>query len=390
MNLPRTPHLSFPIRLFVVVRLLLTVWAAAVLLLLPQAAAPNETLRPYLGQPILSDGAAGLLLGPWQRFDTLRYTRIAQNGYANEEDSVFPPLYPLAIRLGGRLLGGSHAANVAAALLIANGAALLLLLLLYHITAAETDRPTARRAVLYLALFPTSFFLFAGYSESLFILLAAASIWLGKNGRFLPAGLLGILAALTRLTGWVLVAPLLWELWRQRKALGNGRFLLSLAAAALPGVGTLLFIGYRQATGLPPLSQIYSAYWFQTTGIPGTDLVTALRTMLFSGAARAGEFTLWFDFFCLILLLVTTWLAFKRLGAAWGLYAALLLLFMLLPVSPVKPLYSFSRYALAFIPTFILLAQTGQNPIIHRLIIYPSLALALYFSGQFFLWGWVA
>lgn len=68
----------------------------------------------------------------------------------------------------------------------------------------------------------------------------------------------------------------------------------------------------------------------------------------------------------------------------------MLLLFMLLPTSPVKPLYSFSRYTLAFIPTFMLLGRAGQNGIIHRLILYPSVALFLYFSGQFFIWGWVA
>jgi hypothetical protein len=34
--------------------------------------------------------------------------------------------------------------------------------------------------------------------------------------------------------------------------------------------------------------------------------------------------------------------------------------------------------------------MAGRNPWSHRLIAYPSLALYLYFSGQFFMWGWVA
>ena len=38
---------------------------------------PNEVERPYLGQPIFSEDGEGLILGPWQRFDTLHYTRMA-------------------------------------------------------------------------------------------------------------------------------------------------------------------------------------------------------------------------------------------------------------------------------------------------------------------------
>ncbi|MCZ7670931.1 MAG: hypothetical protein M5U34_29185 [Chloroflexi bacterium] len=45
------------------------------------------------------------------------------------------------------------------------------------------------------------------------------------------------------------------------------------------------------------------------TGLPGTDLLRALQTMFFDGLARQGEFTLWFDFFCALLLIVTTALA---------------------------------------------------------------------------------
>ena len=79
-----------------------------------------------------------------------------------------------------------------------------------------------------------------------------------------------------------------------------------------------------------------------------------------------------------------------ELTRTYGLYTVMLLFFMLLPVSEFKPLYSFSRYTLAFFPTFMILAQAGKNPWINRLILYPSFILYLYFSGQYFLWGWVA
>lgn len=388
--------------IFLALRLFLTGWAVVAQMVVPLPETADERLRPYLNQPILDDGAAGLLLGPWQRFDALHYTRIAAEGYAHPEDSVFPPIYPLLIGALGELFGGSHTAHMAAGIFISNVALLGLLILLHKVGSKLLGPDHAPRLLLYFALFPAGFFLFAPYSESLFLLLTLASLWLGFNDRLEWAGVLGLLAALTRLTGWVLIVPLAYQFWRQH--LGQGAWKISpvgswypklyakAAAVFLPMIGFLLFVLYRSLLGLPGLSRIYAEYWFQRTGIPGTDLLRALQGMFGLGTGRAGEFTLWFDFFVTLLLLVTTvWAFFRwRRQLGWGLYAAMLLFFMLLPSSEFKPLYSFSRYALAFFPTFFLLATAGANGKVHRLILYPSIMLYLYFSAQFFIWGWVA
>jgi hypothetical protein len=382
------PAIRFALIVFLASRLVLTIWAILVLAIQPLPQEADEVVRPYLGQAPLERGLSALVLGPWQRFDTLHYLRIAEEGYAAEEDSVFPPLYPAAINLLGRPLGllfGPDTANLLAAVIIANGAFLASLVLLYRITEAELERPAARRALVYMTVFPTAFFLLAAYTESLFLLLAMGSIWSARRQHFWLAGILGLLAPLVRLTGWILVVPLAYEYLAQRD-FNWRRVDWSGLATLLPLAGTIFFFVYREAAGLPSLSTIYTTYWYQETGIPGTDLITALRQM-FAGAA---PFTLFFDFFCAIFLLVTTIVALRRLPRAYGLYSLMLLLFMLLPVSELKPLYSFSRYALAFFPTFMILGQAGLRPWPNRLILYPSLALYLYFSGQFFMWGWVA
>jgi hypothetical protein len=67
-----------------------------------------------------------------------------------------------------------------------------------------------------------------------------------------------------------------------------------------------------------------------------------------------------------------------------------LLLVTLMTSVEQRPLNSLSRYTLVFFPTFVLLGLLGHRAWINRLILYPSLALLLYFSGQFFIWGWVA
>jgi hypothetical protein len=393
VNRPLRPAIRFALIVFLVSRLVVTVWAVLVLAIRPLPQQPDEVLRPYLGQLPLEHGLSALVLGPWQRFDTLHYLRIAQDGYAAEEDSVFPPLYPAAINLLGRplsLLVEPAVANLLAAVIIANGAFLASLVLFYRLVEAEIDRPAARRALVYLTVFPSGFFLLAAYTESLFLLLAMASIWSARRQRFWLAGILGLLAPLVRLTGWVLVVPLAYEYLSRRdfnwRASSWRRIDWTGLAALLPLAGTIAFLIYRQAVGLPPLGTIYGAYWYQRTGLPGTDLITAVGQMLAGGA----PFTLYFDFFCAIFLLVTSLAALRRLPRAYGLYGLMLLLFMLLPRSDLKPLYSFSRYALAFFPTFMVLSDIGRRPWPNRLILYPSLVLYLYFAGQFFMWGWVA
>jgi hypothetical protein len=390
------PAVRYALLLFLISRLVLTLWAVLITAIQPVPTQPNEIERPYLGAPILDQGPAGLLLGPWQRFDTMRYLRIAHQGYDEVEDSVFPPLYPLAINGLGRglaLLLPQDQAALLAAIIVSNVSFLATLIILHRLTAAETDANTARRTVIYFTLFPTAFFLVAAYSESLFIFLALACIWSARRSRFWLAGVLGLLAGLTRLTGLVLVVPLAFEYlrqrgldWRHPRAFNWRALRFDALAVLLPLAGVAAFLVYRLIAGLPSIDHIYRLYWYQTTGLPGRDLLAAVNQMVAGSAA----FHLYLDLFCFLLLIATTWIVFRRLGVTYGLYSATLLLFILLPTSEVKPLFSFSRYVLAFFPSFMVLGGLGRNPWVNRLIVYPSLALYLYLSGQFFMWGWVA
>lgn len=382
------PSIRYALIVFVTSRLFLTLWAIVVLAFRPQPQTPDELLRPYLDQPKFTEGVVGGLLGPWQRFDTLHYMRIAENGYEAVEDSVFPPLFPSAMAGVGWLLSPilpQAERNLLAAVIISNIAFLGVLVLLFRMTIREFDSDSAVRSIVFLAIFPTSFFLLAAYSESLFLLLAIGSIYSARKDRFWLAGSLGLLASLTRLTGLVLVLPLAYE-YLSKRQFKVSKINLDSIAVLLPFVGILAFLLWRSYAGLPPLSSIYDQYWYQTTGVPGVDLFRALARMVQGKAA----FTLFFDFFCAILLLGTTIAAYRKLGPTFGLYSAGLLLFILLPTSDLKPLYSFSRYALAFFPTFMIMARFTTTPWRKRIVIYPSIVLLLYFSGQFFMWGWVA
>lgn len=372
-----------PVLLLLGVGLFLAVWAVIVALLMP---IPLETDQALGGE------MATRLLRPWYRFDAGRYVRLARDGY-DLVNSVTPPLYPLLIRPVGRFLLvllplPSTTAFLIAAFVITIAALAGALVLFMQLTRQELGASTARRAPIYLLLFPTAFFLYAPYAESLFLLLTVASFWAIRRDKWLLAGLLGFFAALSRLNGAVLILPMAYA-YARRRNFNWRRFDKRVLALLLPPAGLLLFLAWRRLGGFPPLATVYSDHWFQTGGIPGSDLYYALR-ILVTGEGQRADYTLILDLLGFLFVTVMAIPVYRRLGPTYAIYMAGMILFILFSVSPIKPLYSFSRYVLAFFPAFMVLPEHIDRPWRNRLWLYPSVLLYLWLSGQFLMGGWVA
>src|SRR5206468_6508602 len=136
---------------------------------------------------------------------------IAERGY-DHASAAFPPLYPAALWLVGHVLGGQY---VLAGIAISLAAALGSFVLLYRIAEPRLGADGARRAVLYLAVFPMSLFLQAVYSESLFLALALGAFLLAERRQWLGAGAVTGLAVLTRISGVALLPALAVLAWRR-------------------------------------------------------------------------------------------------------------------------------------------------------------------------------
>ena len=91
-------------------------------------------------------------------------------------------------------------------------------MLLYDLTVHEYSEPVARRTVVYLAIFPTAFFFFAPYSESLFLLLSLSAFREASNDRWPTAAIAGVLAAMTRSIGIVLAPALVVMAFERHRA----------------------------------------------------------------------------------------------------------------------------------------------------------------------------
>ena len=399
----KDPAVRFALWVYCPLRIALSGLAALVRGLYAGDLAPHPVFRPYLGVAPVEGGWREMLMGVRQRWDTLWYMLIARDGYSMQDTRIFaPPLYPWLMRAAGWLLGGTNAAHLwtgtntahlLGGLIISNLACIALFVYLYRLVEMEWDVVRARRSVVYLAIFPTAFFLFAAYAESLFMLCVVAAFYHARRGEWPVAGVWAFFAPLARLPGVAILAPLGWEYARQWWVSRRTEHPVDWWRGwplVLPAAGGLLFPLYAywvvgSSSLLAPFA-IHTQRFMGRFAWPWESLWTAVR-VLASGRFRVVEP---FDLFFVALFLFLTVYAFRKLPAMYALYMAVTLAGTLTKVSAVQPLLSGSRYVLVLFPGFVVLAKWGwQNAWVHRLIVYLSAALLIFFAGQFAIWGWV-
>ena len=89
----------------------------------------------------------------------------------------------------------------------------------YKLISIDFKKDVAFLSVISLLVFPTSFYFGAIYTESLFLLLAASSIYLVRKSNFFWAGILISLATATRVFGVLLIPLYLIEAFKSGKKL---------------------------------------------------------------------------------------------------------------------------------------------------------------------------
>ena len=379
-------ELVAPLQAFAISRMavLLALYVSAALL------AERPDLPPYHLRG--TDSILVDVLG--SRWDSGFYVSIAEEGYrivGEPFPSVpFFPLLPLAMRALAPLLGDVVLAGILVSNLCLLGAGLLI----FRLVADRAGPEVAERAVWYLMIFPTSFFGSAIYSESLFLLAAAGSLYLARRGAWESAALLGFLGALSRFVGLLLVPMLLLEWWAQRRGgaqPGAGRppawgLVAPLAVAAGSG-SYMLYLGWRFGD---PLAFLHaSAAWGRQPSAPG-QLLTGLFARPDGGwwaALQAGGVPLiaLVDLGSLLLFLGLGLLLLRR--RRWP--EAGLVLSGLLVAAGSGLLMSQARYMWVLFPAFLPLAEAARRPWLDRLVTSLSLVLLTLYCALFARNYWV-
>jgi dolichyl-phosphate-mannose-protein mannosyltransferase len=334
----------------------------------------------------------------WARWDSDFFARIAQNGY-DDASAAFHPLYPALIAVLGRAFFGHY---ILAGLVVSLLCCLGSFVLLHRLAEERLGTEGATRSVLYLALFPTALFFQAVYSESLFLLLVLASFALAERNRFAGAGVVAGLAILTRAAGLALLPALALLAWRHRDHLRAfaGVALAVPIAAIYPLVlwqqldDPWAFTDaqdrwHRHASHAGPLGGIWDGLVAGWRGLEqfvvghGTHVPGANPMHAAAENVQALAF--------LALFLALTVVAWRRLGAPYGLFAAFSLAIPLSYPSSRWPLLSLPRFGLVIFPLFLALAMvTATRPRLHTAVVACSALFLGIAVVQWALWQWVA
>ncbi len=324
------------------------------------------------------------LLASWNHWDAANYVRIAQFGYQTPFDIAFFPLLPLLIKIFAYILGSWSYLLVGT--IISNAALLGALFVLYQLAVDAGGEEVAQRTLLYLCIFPTAFYFFAPYNESLFILLAAGTFLALRRQRWWLAGLLGLLASLTRSPGILLVVPFLIELWVSRESIAASRqnILHRTLPILLIPLGTLLYALYCWHISGNPLDFVaVQSHWGRHTAWPWQGIFLALTQIFwYQPFGSFNEVHNVLDLTATIGFITLAILGKNKLRASYSIWMAIMLFYILLSPATINmdPLVSNQRFVLELFPAFITLAIFGnKHPRLHQVIMltFPLLLAAL-------------
>jgi len=339
---------------------------------------------PYLLSSGYSGDALQDIIKISGRFDSGVYLTIVRDGYiynpANIADPstnvAFFPLYPLLIWL----LGSTGLSYKAAAAIISNLCALGFSFMLFKLLSMDFSPSDSKRAVIYVLIFPVSFFFSAVYTESLFLLLTVSSFYFARKSNWLAAGVLGGLSALARPTGFLLFLPLAFEyLYQKRFDLRQVR--PNVLALLLVPLGVLLFMAYCQAQFGDALAFAHSTAQRNGQSALSGQTLNLFKT-LFRQDPNDAPFPMNYVYLSTALSAIAiSFASFKFLRKSYAIYAVLFV-FAAFGLGRIEGIM---RYSAAVFPLFAMLAIAGRNRTVDIAITSLFLVLLSLFTTMFVL-----
>lgn len=316
----------------------------------------------------------------WNRWDAPHYLDLARDGYVATGEQrlwlVFYPLYPWLVRLFAFLAGGDY---LVGAFLVSTLASLAAGLLLLRLARLDAPDAVAQSAVVFLFIFPTSYFLHIGYTESLFVALAVGCFLAARTDRWWLAGLLGALAGLTRINGSILVPALAVEALQQYRT--TRRFNPQWLWIALAGCG---FAGYlalnKHVTGdALAFTKIASQHWYKSLTWPWAGIIEVYGSIAWRAPSEAQMVGMQELVFILLGLVCTVW-CWRTMRPSYGVWMTLNWLLW----TSTSFVLSAPRYTLILFPIYILFARlAAARPLWGIIISLWSLLLLSLFVTRF-------
>jgi hypothetical protein len=320
----------------------------------------------------------GHFTDPFFQWDSYWYMSIVRDGYHYVEGASsnvhFFPLFSLLVKLASLITGEMIVTGFVISNLAFLGAALYLDLLIRRDGHGDA---VADKAVFYLLIFPTGFWLSLYYPESLYLMLSLGALYHARCGQWFRACALGGLLALTKTPGVFIAVPLAMEyfgvdlkrLWPTRWNRIDARVLW----LALVPLGLGLYMMYLAvAFGEPMAFSKATATWsrkivpFYVT-FQNMDMYPLFEQILYYGTVLIGAASLIVGFAA-------------RLRLSYLVYTGML--FLLFISSNIFE--SIQRHVLMLFPVYWMLGLAGaRSALADRAITVASVMLLTLFTVLF-------
>ncbi|KKQ83887.1 MAG: hypothetical protein UT08_C0028G0006 [Candidatus Woesebacteria bacterium GW2011_GWB1_38_8] len=206
---------------------------------------------PYYNTALEPTGLPNWIWG-FGNFDGVHYLRLAQEGYIAKFSQSFFPVYPLLIKFFN-FLPKDPAIDTRTfvdpsyfytGLILSNLFFLGFLVFFYKLLKLDYSEKIARLSLILVLVFPTSFYFGSIYTESLFLMLAAASVYYFRTKKYILAGILAAVASATRIVGIFIPVIFLIEMFMNRKNIKVKELASQAVGLLLAPLGLIVYMYY--------------------------------------------------------------------------------------------------------------------------------------------------
>lgn len=367
------------------------------------------------------------IVEPFRNWDGTWYSLVAERGYleTHPATAAFFPLYPWLMSWGSDVTGlpVETIGWIVSRLAFLGG-----LVMISALVSHDFSANIARWTVVAVAVFPTSFFFGAVYTESLFLFLAVTTLWAARKNDWLLAVIVCFFAVLTRSAGIMLGLPLA-VLFIQQHGRDFARWFPKALLGVIPVLGLGVFGMALRNNNLGFLDWQHQQWqWNRFTATPWRTFQCTLQGCeaevrspnggtydaivhpvnfgwigdAFDNNLRwsyltSSEFRYWIgqsmvvDLIVTIVAIVLIVIGLKKLPLYYSAWTLPPMIVPLLAPSSVLPLMSMPRFVLPLVPLFVMAVVLIYPR--RRLAIGLAAVFALFlvlFTSQFALWYWVA
>ncbi|MBD3363272.1 hypothetical protein GF362_06135 [Candidatus Dojkabacteria bacterium] len=309
----------------------------------------------------------------WGCKDSGWYVNIALQGYSMQKNFLgqtnlaFFPLYPYLMKFVGFLIGNRP---FIAGIIISNIFLLVSLIYLYKLIKLDYEKQIAMKTARYLLLLPVAFIFSGVFTESIFLALTVMSLYYAKKDKWLISGICGFFSSLTKVTGFLLLVPILIILLKKIKYNFSKLEFKHLYTLLIPaGFGLYYIFLYINSGNFFEYFAIQEAW--------GRDILNPLSIILSGVISSSFTYNFLAGYTIISMILLLSFI--KKIKLEYFVYSIYTLFIPLFSSLESIPRYTLVIFPFAFI--FALIGRSRNNDMI------LSISLALIQGGLMLVWA---